>query len=203
MKNIILISFSFLLLISFKNSASAQTKIGYFDEQSVISLIPGVREKRDTLITKYIQDTLQDEYNYTLKEYQVKDSIFKRDSVTLSKRPIALEMAINDLNKIKYKLINWQQYQEQTIQQKEQYFLSPYRKKVIDALNEVVIENKYSMVMKEEALYPYARPSIVDNLTIRVAIKLNLNLPKEILDAYKTAIDSGTLNKNLPSNKKG
>jgi Skp family chaperone for outer membrane proteins len=176
-----------LVALSFTKSASAQTKIGYFDDQSVIALFPGIQEKLDTVLKSYAQDTLQDEYNYTLKDYQVKDSIFKKDSANLSKRPKALEMATSDLNKLKYKLINWQQYQQQAMQQKEETLLLPYRQKVAAALSEVVAENKYSLVLKAESLSPYAQPSIADNLTIRVAIKLKLTLPKEVLEAFKAA----------------
>jgi Skp family chaperone for outer membrane proteins len=176
-----------LVALSFTNSASAQTKIGYFDDQSVIALFPGIQEKLDTILKSYAQDTLQEEYNYTLKDYQVKDSIFKRDSASLSKRPKALEMATTDLNKLKYKLINWQQYQQQAMQQKEEGLLLPYRQKVAAALSEVVAENKYTLVLKADALSPYAQPSIADNLTIRVALKLKLTLPKEAVDAFKAA----------------
>ena len=176
-----------LVALSFTNSASAQTKIGYFDDQSVIALFPGIQEKLDTILKSYAQDTLQEEYNYTLKDYQVKDSIFKRDSASLSKRPKALEMATTDMNKLKYKLINWQQYQQQAMQQKEEGLLLPYRQKVAAALSEVVAENKYTLVLKADALSPYAQPSIADNLTIRVALKLKLTLPKEVVDAFKAA----------------
>jgi Skp family chaperone for outer membrane proteins len=181
-----------LVAVSFSNSASAQTKIGYFDDQSVISLFPGIQEKLDTILRSYAQDTLQEEYNYTLKDYQVKDSIYKRDSVDLSKRPKALEMATTDLNKLKYKLINWQQYQQQAMQQKEEALLLPYRQKVATALSEVVAENKYTLVFKAESLSPYTQPSIADNLTIRVAMKLKLNLPKEVVEAFKAATGGAT-----------
>ena len=187
MKKGFLIAAILLVALSFTNSASAQTKIGYFDDQSVIALFPGIQEKLDTILKSYAQDTLQEEYNYTLKDYQVKDSIFKRDSASLSKRPKALEMATTDLNKLKYKLINWQQYQQQAMQQKEEGLLLPYRQKVAAALSEVVAENKYTLVLKADALSPYAQPSIADNLTIRVALKLKLTLPKEVVDAFKAA----------------
>jgi len=181
-----------LVAVSLTNSVSAQTKIGYFDDQSVISLFPGIQEKLDTILRSYAQDTLQEEYNYTLKDYQVKDSIYKRDSVDLSKRPKALEMATTDLNKLKYKLINWQQYQQQAMQQKEEALLLPYRQKVATALSEVVAENKYTLVFKAESLSPYTQPSIADNLTIRVAMKLKLNLPKEVVEAFKAATGGAT-----------
>ena len=176
-----------LVAVSFTNSASAQTKIGYFDDQSLIALFPGIQEKLDTVLQSYAKDSLQDEYNYTLKDYQVKDSIFKRDSVDLSKRPKALQMATDDLNRLKYKLINWQQYQQDAMQQKQEALLLPYRQKIAAALSEVVAENKYSLVLKAESLSPYAQPSIADNLTIRVAMKLKLNLPKEVEEAFRVA----------------
>ena len=181
--------FAAILLVAcaFSNSAIAQTKIGYFDDQSVIALFPGIQEKLDTVLNSYAKDSLQDEYNYTLKDYQVKDSIYKRDSVDLSKRPKALQMATDDLNRLKYKLINWQQYQQQMMEQKQETLLLPYRQKIAQALSEVVAEQKYNLVLKADALSPYAQPSIADNLTIRVALRLKLPVPKDIEDAFKAA----------------
>ena len=181
--------FAAILLVAcaFGNSANAQTKIGYFDDQSVIALFPGIQEKLDTVLNSYAKDSLQDEYNYTLKDYQVKDSIYKRDSVDLSKRPKALQMATDDLNRLKYKLINWQQYQQQMMEQKQEGLLLPYRQKIAQALSEIVAEQKYNLVLKADALSPYAQPSIADNLTIRVALRLKLPVPKDIEEAFKAA----------------
>ena len=39
-------------------------------------------------------------------------------------------MATSDLNKLKYKLINWQQYQQESMQQKQETLLLPYRQKI-------------------------------------------------------------------------
>jgi Skp family chaperone for outer membrane proteins len=197
--------FAAILLVaaSFNNTASAQVKIGYFDDQSVIALFPGIQEKLDTVLKSYAQDSLQDEYNYTLKDYQVKDSIYKRDSVDLSKRPKALQMATDDLNRLKYKLINWQQYQQQSMEQKQESLLLPYKQKIATALGEVVAEQKYTLVLKAEALSPYTQPSIADNLTIRVAMKLKLPLPKEIEDAFKAATGGTSAAKPAAAAKKG
>ena len=190
-----------LVAVSFNNTASAQVKIGYFDDQSVIALFPGIQEKLDTVLKSYAQDSLQDEYNYTLKDYQVKDSIYKRDSVDLSKRPKALQMATDDLNRLKYKLINWQQYQQQSMEQKQESLLLPFRQKIATALGEVVAEQKYTVVLKAESLSPYTQPSIVDNLTIRVAMKLKLPLPKEIEDAFKAATSAAPAAKPAAAKK--
>jgi Skp family chaperone for outer membrane proteins len=183
------ILFAAILLVacSFGNSATAQTKIGYFNDQFVLVLYPGIQEKFDTVLNSFDKDSLVDEYNYTLKDYQVKDSIYRRDSVDLSKRPKLLQMATDDLNRLKYKLINWQQYRQQMMEQKQEGLLLPYRQKIAQALSEVVAEQKYTLVLKEEALSPYAQPSIADNLSIRVALKLKLPVPKEFEDAFKAA----------------
>ncbi len=188
---------------SFTNTASAQVKIGYFDDQSVLALFPGIQEKLDTVLKSYAQDSLQDEYNYTLKTYQNQDSIYRKDSVNLSKRPKALQLATDELNKLKYKLINWQQYQQESMQQKQETLLLPYRQKIAAALSEVVAEQKYNFVLKADALSPYAQPSIADNLTIRVAMKLKLPLPKEIEDAFKAATGGAAPAKAAAPAKKG
>ena len=83
MKKGFLVAVILFIAASFTTSATAQTKIGYFDDQSVIALFPGIQEKLDTVLRSYAQDTLQEEYNYTLKDYQIKDSIFRRDSAEL------------------------------------------------------------------------------------------------------------------------
>ena len=201
MKKGLLVVAVLLVAASFNNTASAQVKIGYFDDQSVIALFPGIQEKLDTVLKSYAQDSLQDEYNYTLKDYQVKDSIYKRDSADLSKRPKALQMATDDLNRLKYKLINWQQYQQQSMEQKQEQLLLPYRQKIAAALSEIVAENKYNLVLKADALSPYAQPSIADNLTIRVAMKLKLPLPKEVEEAFKAATGGATSKPAAPAKK--
>ena len=97
-------------------------------------------------------------------------------------------MATTELNKLKYKLINWQQYQQEMLQQKQEALLLPYRQKIYEALSEVVKENKYTLVLRSEVLSPYVTPSLADNLAIRTAIKLKLPVPKDYMDAFNAAI---------------
>jgi hypothetical protein len=110
-------------------------------------------------------------------------------------------MATTELNQLKYKLINWQQYQQEAMQQKQEAVLLPYRQKIAQALNEVVAEQKYNLVLKADALSPYAQPSIADNLTIRVAMKLKLALPKEVEDAFKAATGGAPAKTAAPAKK--
>jgi len=96
-------------------------------------------------------------------------------------------MAVDELNQFYYKIANWQQYSQEMQQDKMDRLLLPYRQQMVAALQQVIAENKYTTVIKSEALSPYAEPNILDNLTIRTAIKLKLELPQQWTDAWKAA----------------
>ena len=58
-------------------------------------------------------------------------------------------------------------------------------------MNEVIADQKYTLVLKNDALSPYVNPPLLDNLAIRVAIKLKLPLPKDAEDAWRAAGGTG------------
>ncbi|MFN4975215.1 MAG: OmpH family outer membrane protein [Bacteroidota bacterium] len=177
------------LLFSAGNATAQQpVKIGYFDEQLVLGLMPGI-DKVTQELESFQQDSLKDEYDYTYKTFLRQDSLFKKDSATMP--PKAREMALTDLNKSRQKLVYWQQYSQEVTSQKQEQLLQPYRIKILTALNEVIAEQKYTLVLKNDALSPYVNPPLLDNLAIRVAIKLKLQLPKEAEDAWKAAGGTG------------
>ena len=74
MKRIILSVFMLTALSAISNKTNAQTKIGYFDENTVLGLMPGI-QKVDTLLNQFNQDSLQGEYEYTLGEFKRKDDL--------------------------------------------------------------------------------------------------------------------------------
>ena len=170
------------------NTTAQQTKIGYFDEQQTLSLFPGI-QKVDTLMAIYRADSLGVEYNYTYSDFQRRDSIFKKDSASMP--PKAREIAVKELNQLKYKLVNFQTYSQQMEEAKVEQLLAPYKIKMFDALKIIVAEQKYTLVLNAASLSPYAQPPLLDNLSIRVAQKLKLPLPKEVEDAWKAAAGGG------------
>lgn len=186
MKKPLLLTTLLLLLTSFTYSFSQNVKIGYFDDQTVLGLFPGIEEKLRTTLEKYVKDTLQEEYEYSYREYKRLDSNFRKDSATLSSRQ--RDLANADLDKLKYKLVNWQQYQNQIVEQKQNELLLPYRKQIAQAVNEIVTEQKYTILLKTDAISPYLQPSILDNISIRVAMKLKLNLPKDVENEFNNAL---------------
>ncbi len=185
MKKILFVCVAIAAGVLFSNNSSAQTtKIGYFDEQAALSLFPGIN-KIDTLLNSYRLDSLQEEYKYTVSDFQRRDSIFKKDSATMPAK--ARELATKELFQLRYKLVNWQQYQQQMEEGKYEQLVNPYRIRIAEALSGIVAEQKYTLVLKAETISPYVTPPLLDNLTIRVALKLKLPLPKEIEDAWKAA----------------
>jgi Skp family chaperone for outer membrane proteins len=186
MKKSIFVCVAIAMSLLFTNAASAQQKIGYFDEQLVLSLFPGFAKVADTLLPTYQNDSIRLEYEARVYEYQRADSVFKKDSATMPAK--ARELAIKDLNQKRYTLINWQQIAQQMYENKMGQLLYPFRQKIFDALRQVVAEGKYTHVLNESAFAgQYVQPPILDNLAIRVAIKLKLPLTKEIEDAWKAA----------------
>lgn len=196
MKQLLLVCVTVAASLLFSNNSQAQVKIGYFDEQSLLSLFPGI-DKVDSLMNSYLRDSLNVEYAYSVQDYQRRDSIFKKDSATMPAK--ARELAVSDLNRLYYKIANWQQYSQEMQQEKMDRMLLPYRQQMAAALQQVVAENKYTMVLKSEAVSTYFEPNILDNLTIRVAMKLKFELPQNLLDAWKAA--GGTLPAGTTTNK--
>ncbi len=188
MKKLLFVCVAFAASSLFANQVSAQAKIGYFDEQAVLGSMPGI-QKVDSLLKSYAQDSLQAEYDYTLSVFQRQDSIFKKDSAAMP--PKARDLALRDLNNLKIKLIRWQEYSNSLTEQKKEELIAPLMKKIVEALHEVVTEQKYTYVLRQDALSPYVQPPLLDNITIRVAMKLKLAIPKDLEDEWKRQAGGG------------
>lgn len=177
MKKIILSFITLLTITSVNNIAHAQNKMGFFDENIVISLMPGI-QKIDTLLNQFNQDSLEGEYQYNLSEFQRKDNALKTDSTAINKMPASQKsMMANDRNMLAYKLANWDAYKQNRLRAKQQELLEPYMQKIRTAFQQVIIEGKYTHVFRAENLY-YAPPT--EDLVPAVCKKLKINLP----DAY-------------------
>jgi len=196
MKKLLLVCVAFAACFLFSNTTKAQTqKIGYFDEQLTLSLFPGI-QKIDTLLNSYQNDSLRSEYEYRVGDFTRRDSIFKKDSATMPVK--AREIAVRELNQLKYNLINWQTYAQQMVEAKTEQLLNPYKQRMFEALKTIIADLKYTYVLNAQALSPYAQPPLLDNLSIRVAMKLKLPLTKEIEDAWKAASGAGAAPAGAP-----
>lgn len=190
MKKIIFSLITLTAITLVNNVAHAQTKMGFFDENIVISLMPGI-QKIDTLLNQFNQDSLEGEYQYNLSEFQRKDNALKADSTSVNKMPASQKsMMTNDRNLLAYKLARWDDYKQNRLRAKQQELLEPYMQKIRTAFQQVIIEGKYAYVFRAENLY-YAPP--VDDLVPAVCKKLKINLP----DAY-FGQQAGDGNNNKP-----
>lgn len=191
MKKLLLVSVAFALSLFITTTTNAQIKIGTFDEESILSIMPGV-QKVDTLLQKYVNDSLKPEYEFEIYQFQTKDSTFKRDSSSMNssvKAMLKKEIA-GHLNKIQ----NWQQYQQQLLQAKQQELLRPFLEKVYAALQVVITEQKYTHVFKKD-VFIYADKS--EELMLRVIQKMKIPVPKDIEDQIK-ALGGGNTGGTTP-----
>ena len=180
------------LLVS--TGAKAQMKIGTFDEQSVLGLMPGI-QKIDTMLQKYVADSLKPEYDYELSELMRLDSTFKKDSAAM--QPGTRGIMQKEINQHKYKIVNWQQYQNQQLEQKQEELLYPYKQRIYASLERIIKEQKYTHVFKSDNLL-VAPPS--DNLVIKVALDLKLKFPKDVEDQLRAQglLDSSPTTPSAP-----
>ncbi len=176
MKKLLFVSMAFALSLFVTTQTNAQVKIGTFDEEAILSLMPGI-QKVDTLLQKYMADSLKPEYEYEIYQFQTKDSTFKRDSANMNSSVKAIVK--KEIGQHLAKIQNWQQYQQQMLQGKQQEYLRPYLEKIYAALQVVLQEQKYTHVFKKD-VFIYADKS--DELMLRVIQKLKIPVPKDVED---------------------
>lgn len=191
MKKLLFVCVAFAASLLFTNTASAQAvKIGYFDEETILYALPEYG-KVDTLLNIYRTDSIGADYQFRYAEYQRADSAYRKDSATM---PASLRgVREKELLEKRYYLVNWQQISQEMMQNKMNQLLAPLRQKIAVALKAIVAENKYTLVMNESALIPdfYVQKPLADNLTLRVALRLKIPVPKELEDAFKAATGGG------------
>ncbi len=153
---------------------SAQAvKMGYFDLEAMISLMPGA-EKIDSIMQAFVRDSINTEYDFRVSEFNRQDSILRADSAKTP--PKVYQERKTKLFQEFYLLQNWQEYSQQMYQQKQQQLVGPYLQKAYEALRAVIAENKYTHVFKAESFYEAPK---TDDLMPMVAKKLGVKLPPE------------------------
>ncbi|MCZ2223810.1 MAG: OmpH family outer membrane protein [Chitinophagales bacterium] len=177
----ILLGFAVIIIsLATTSKANAQPiKIGMFDEESILQFMPGI-EKVDTLLQQFLDDSLKHEYDDEMYLLQTKDSTLRADSAKMSN---ALRQTMKkEISQHLYKIQNWQQYQQQRLQMKQQELLRPFLEKIYGALQAIIIEQKYTHVFKKEVFVHIEKG---EELMLRVLHRLNVPVPKEIEDQYK------------------
>ena len=171
MKNFKLLVIAFALLIA-GNTAMAQNKVGYISLDNMVAIMPETA-KLDSLLQKYQTDSLQPRFNYTLLEFQRKDSLVNgKDSL---KTPASVRSKMKEeMQQDLYELQNWQTLVQQATEAKQNQLLAPIYQKVVTAIRAVAKDNNYVHVYNKEALL--VAPA-GDDLLPLVAKKLNVTVP--------------------------
>ncbi len=184
MKKVLTLCFVFAASFFITTSSEAQqVKIGFFDEQAVLALMPGIG-KVDTLLQSYVADSLNPRRDYILSELKRKDSTLRADSAIGKLTPQVKDIMQKEMSQDFYTIQNWQQIQQEAIQSKQDQLLLPYRQRVYGILQDIIKEQKYTHVFKPADVI-YAEKS--DDIALRVLSGLKIPLPKEVTDAIKDA----------------
>lgn len=184
MKKVLTLCFVFAAGFLITTSSQAQqVKIGFFDEQAVLALMPGIG-KVDTLLQRFVADSLNPRRDYILSELKRKDSTLRADSASGKLTPQVKDIMQKEMSQDFYTIQNWQQIQQEAIQGKQDQLLLPYRQRVYAVLQDVIKDQKYTHVFKPTEVI-YAEKS--DDIALRVLSGLKIPLPKEVMDAIKDA----------------
>ncbi len=185
MKKLLFVSLILALSLLFSNKTDAQVKIGYFNEEKTLKLFPDYKEV-DSLLQLFREDSIGSEFERRSVQFRTLDSLNKKDCKTAMPGK-SCEEVTKELEKQQAILVNWMEISQRMVRSKHTQLLYPYRKKIYDALQDVLTEEKYTLVLQTEALSPFFTPPLLDNLMIRVALKLQLPLTSGTMVAWKAA----------------
>ncbi|MFY7963496.1 MAG: OmpH family outer membrane protein [Chitinophagaceae bacterium] len=186
MKKVLTLCVAVAASLFITNTTQAQVKIGFFDEQAVLALMPGIG-KVDTALQIFAADSLASERNSLMEDLSRLDSLLKDTAKLTSSLKTVLQ---KEASQKYYKLQNWQQYQQEVLQGKQEELLRPYRQQVYTVLENVIKEQKYTIVLKPTDVI---HADNLNDIPLRVLAGLKIALPKEVSEAIKAAgISTGT-----------
>jgi outer membrane protein len=148
MKNLIVAVVFGISIFGLTGTAFSQTKIGYISTEELIGSMPEA-EKANTELQEY-QAALQQQGGAYYKELGELDSLFNKDSATMSKA--TKELKRNDMIALYQKAQGWQQTSQQMIQEKQQALLGPIQRKAIDNIKLVAKESGYAYIFEAGSL---------------------------------------------------
>ena len=167
------------------HTSDAQFKIGYFSEEKTLTLFSDSKNI-DSLMQLYRRDSVGADYERRTIKFRIDDSLYKKDCKTAIPGK-SCEEALKEINLQGQVLTNWYQIAQRMSNNKMAQLLYPYRQKMYEALQQVIAEDKYTLVLTIDALSKYFTPPLLDNLCIRVALKLGLPLSKPLETLWKAA----------------
>lgn len=181
--------FLFAAAFVLTSSAAMAQKTGYIDVNLVVQIMPEAA-KIDSLMQKFETDSLNSQFAILVKDYKYRDSILSSKD-TLAMPPSVKQQHQATLQNDAYQIQNWQSISQQYYQGKQNKYLEPVYRKVMNAIQTVAKEKGYSYVYDKSVLI--VGPAGEDLLPA-VAQKLNIKLPPQVPIGVN-ANTAGTLRK--------
>jgi len=172
--------------------SNAQTapafKIGVFDLDLMVRALPEYRSV-DSLTQLYERDTLAQEYQIYMSEYQRLDSTWKSDSAS-GKPKSVLDYTFNQKQQMQFNLVYWQQIAQNKSDQYRGSLAAPLYQRVVTAYKKVVAAKKYNLILKPDS-YEVGFP--IENMFPLVAKEMNVTLPQGLtIDPNQALQEMGT-----------
>lgn len=145
--------------------AKAQMKIGYFDLEYVMPLMPEVK-KAETDIEAYAKQ-LDEEFIKKQKDFEAK----YKDFLEMAKNPDASQTILaskqEELQSLQKQLQEFEQKSVNDIQARRDKALAPIYEKIEATVKTVAKENTYSHIMRTEACYLPVKESNISDLVLK------------------------------------
>ena len=129
-------------------SATAQNKIGYISTDELIGVMPEA-EKADAELKEY-QAALGQQQQDRMRELNIKDSLFVKDSAKLSAS--MKEIKRKELIELYQRVQGFQTEAQELYQEEAQKKIAPIRAKAMDAIRVVAKENGYTYIFDVNAV---------------------------------------------------
>lgn len=165
---------SFFLLAAAVAVAPAQAqKIGYTNQQAILSNMPEMQD---------VQQKLQQEFKQQQKRFQQKQQQLQKQIQQYQQQRSMLNDSARaererELTQQQQELQQWRQKRQQRIRQREQELMQPLLKNLQSAINLVANRRDVDMVVQSQALlYVNQSSDQVVDITQEVAEELEINL---------------------------
>lgn len=159
----------------FSSSAVMAQKTGYIDINTVIQIMPDAA-KIDSLMEKFQQDSIGKEFENLVRDYKYRDSILSSKDTLTMPASVKLQHEQSRQNDA-YQIQNWQSISQQYYQAKQNQYLEPVYRKVMNAIQTVAKEKGYTYVYDKSVLV--VGPT-ADDLLPAVAQRLNIKVPPQV-----------------------
>ncbi len=159
----------------FSSTAVMAQKTGYIDINTVIQIMPDAA-RIDSLMQKYESDSLNSQFGAMVRDYKYYDSLLSsKDTVKMT--PTIKQQYQGTIQNLAYQIQNWQSISQQYYQAKQNQYLEPVYRKVMNAIQTVAKEKGYTHVYDKSVLV--VAPT-GDDLLPAVAQKLNIKVPPQV-----------------------